>query len=59
MDKVTMDKVTMNKVTMDKVNIRRATMSDLLQETPCYNHVGQISIAKNQEHFGNRKRIKP
>jgi hypothetical protein len=38
---------------------RRATMSDLL-EIPKYDKTqNDVKIMKNQEHFGQRKRIKP
>lgn len=38
---------------------RRATMSDFL-EIPKYDKAhNDVKIMKNQEHFGQRKRIKP
>ena len=44
---------------MSEIKIRRATMSDLL-EIPKYDKTqNNTSIMKNQENYGERKRIKP
>jgi hypothetical protein len=44
---------------MSEIKIRRATMSDLL-EIPKYDKIqNNKSIMKNQENYGERKRIKP
>tara|TARA_B100001175_G_C19504952_1_gene640309 strand:+ start:404 stop:538 length:135 start_codon:yes stop_codon:yes gene_type:complete len=44
---------------MSEIKIRRATMSDLLEVSKYDKTQTDVKIMKNQEHFGQRKRIKP